>query len=979
MRKWLRALALALIPALCATITVAERDEARVYVFGNSLVHHLSETSDHTNVPHWMNQMAKSDGRSLALDGQWGFLRNFADGLPPTANWSFPGLQGAWSPEQGLFRDGRYDAVIVTPANFIQYQLPDVPYDGDNPDRESPLGALQRIFDWVEVNSPDTRLFVYEGWSDMASFSRSFPPSNRQLRRYHAFNAGEYHQWYRDLLNVMSVTRPDTQVEVIPVASVLAGFFQRGGLLEGLPAEALYTDNAPHGTPTLYMLAAMVTYAWVYDAPPPDGFSPPAVLHPDVVANYAQLAEAIWEQVPQREAATPAPADPPVEEARAPDLPERQPISLPPRGVRPQGAPALGLGLNGISDWSTQHPFLDLMKSSRGWVGNIGDQWGAVSTEELRAGGHLDEDDWPLRVPEGVDAIETVILTNQPKAAGSLRGDYVLTYDGKAKFKLVGRARRVRTEPGRMTFSYEPGEGLVALSITEIDPADPIRNIVILREEHEALYRAGALFNPDFLARVEDVRVLRFMDWMITNGSPVTGWETRPTMTTASWSEWGVPVEVMVRLANVIGADPWFNMPHLADDDYVRRFAEVVKRDLDPRLRAYVELSNEVWNPGFPQAAWARGQAETLWGATDQGWAQFYGLRAAQVMDIWSDVYGDQSDSLVRVVATHTGWPGLEKEILQAPLAFLRLGHMPVDSFDAYAVTGYFGYEMGGEEMAQRMDGWLDKAAELARDAGEAEGLQRVALREFVKDRRFEAAIAPVAEALEKGSLRQLVEEIFPYHAGVARKNGLRLIMYEGGTHLVGHGARVNDERLTAFFETFSYSPEMARLYEILLAGWVDAGGVLFNAFVDVAPSSMWGSWGGLRHLEDENPRWDMLMAYNASGPNSWEARDEAAFLNGIRVLGGEGRIEGTAQEDYLTAGPGDDVLVSGGGADVLNGGPGQDRAVLPGARERYEFKLENGIVHARADSGLLRMVGIEEVVFDAAPEAAISVADLLP
>ncbi|MBY6121163.1 calcium-binding protein [Mameliella alba] len=970
---------LAALLVLYAGAALAQgRDSARVYVFGNSLVHHQSETSDHTNVPHWMNQMAKADGRSLALDGQWGFLRNFADSLPPTANWSFPGVQGAWSPGQGPFRDGRYDAVIATPANFIQYQLPDVPYDGDNPDGESPLGALQRIFDWVEVNSPDTRLFVYEGWSDMASFSRNFPPSNRQLRRYHDFNAGEYHQWYRDLLNVMSVTRPDTQVEVIPVASILAGFFQRGGLLEGLPAEALYTDNAPHGTPTLYMLAAMVTYAWIYDAPPPEGFSPPATLHPNVVANYAQLAEAIWQQVPQREATAPAPGDPPTEEARSPDLPERQPISLPPRGVRPQGAPALGIGLNGISDWSTQHPFLDLMKSSRGWVGNIGDRWGAVSTEELRAGGHLDEDDWPLRMPEGVDAIETVILTNQPRDAVSLRGDYVLTYDGKAEFKLVGRARRVRIEPGRMTFSYEPGEGLVALSITAIDAADPIRNIVILREEHEALYRAGALFNPDFLARIEDVRVLRFMDWMITNGSPVTGWDTRPTMATASWSEWGVPVEVMVRLANLVGADAWFNMPHLADDDYVRRFAEIVERDLDPRLRAYVELSNEVWNPGFPQAAWARGQAEALWGATDQGWAQFYGLRAAQVMNIWTEVFGEKTDRLVRVVATHTGWPGLEQEILQAPLAFLRLGHMPVDSFDAYAVTGYFGYEMGGEEMAQRMDGWLDAAADLAQDAGAAEGLQRVALREFVKDRQFEAAIAPVAEALEKGSLRQLVEEIFPYHAGVARKHDLRLIMYEGGTHLVGHGARVNDERLTAFFEVFSYTPEMARLYEILLAGWVDAGGVLFNAFVDVAPSSMWGSWGALRYLEDENPRWDMLMAYNASGPNGWEARDEAAFLNGVRLLGAEGRIQGTAQEDYLTGGPGDDVLVSGGGADVLNGGPGQDRVILSGERAGYEFTRENGTVLARADSGPVRMAGIEEVVFDAVPDTVIPLADLL-
>ncbi|WP_323767621.1 calcium-binding protein [Antarctobacter sp.] len=954
--------------------TAAERDEARVYVFGNSLVNHLSETSDLTNVPHWINEMAKADGRSLALDGQWGFLRNFADGLPPTANWGFPGVSGAWSPGQGSFRDGRFDAVIVAPGNFIQYQLPDVPYEGENPTGESPLGALQRLFDWVGANSPASRLFIYEGWSTMDGIVATFPPNAQETQEFHAYNAGEYHQWYRDLLNVLTVTRPDTQVELIPVASILAGFFAEGGLLENVPPQALYTDSAPHGTPTQYMLAAMVTYAWVYEAPPPAAFTPPATLHPDVVENYDALAKAIWQAVPQREARAPvADSETPV----APALPERQPVSLPPSGIRPEGIPALAMGLNGISDWSTQHPFLDLMKSSRGWVGNVGDTWGAVRTEELRARGDLDENDWPLRMPEGVDALETVILTNQPVEAESLRGDYVLTYDGNARIRLVGRAKRVRRENGRITFSYEPGEGLVALSITGIDTKDPIRNIVILREEHQALYQAGALFNPAFLSRIEDMRVLRFMDWMITNGSPVTGWNARPTMQTASWSEWGVPVEVMVRLANVIGADPWFNMPHLVDDTYIRQFAEVVERDLDPRLKAYVEFSNEVWNLGFPQATWVRQQADARWGATGEGWTQFYGLRAAQIMNIWTEVFGKASDRLVRVVATHTGWPGLEEQILQAPLAFLELGHMPVDSFDAYAVTGYFGYEIGGAEMAQRMDGWLDAAEKMARDAGEADGLQRVALREYVRERRFDGAIAPVAQALAEGSVRQIVQEVFPYHAGVARKNNLRLIMYEGGTHLVGHGARVNDERLTAFFNTFSYTPEMAKLYEQLLAGWVDAGGVLFNAFVDVAPATMWGSWGAKRYLEDENPRWDMLMAFNASGPNGWERREAQAFENGIRVLDGAGRVEGTPHEDYLVTGGGNDVLVSGGGADVLVGGPGRDVAVLPGARGAYEITQDNGRLLATGPDGTVRMSGIEALIFDAEPEVEVPVEGL--
>jgi hypothetical protein len=978
MRFWLSVGTLAVMLAFGGRDAAADRADARVYVFGNSLVHHLSEEDDHTNVPHWMDQMADFDGRGLALDGQWGFLRNFVDGLPPTANWGFPGVSGAWSPAQGGFRDGRFDAVIVAPGNFIQYQLPDVPYDGDNPTGESPLGALQRLFDWIEVNGPEARLFIYEGWATMDGIVGTYPPTPAETAAYHAYNAGEYHQWYRDLLNVLSVTRPDTQVELIPVASVLADLFSDAGLLDSLPPDALYTDTAPHGTPTLYLLAAMVTYSYVYDTPPPAGYIPPASLHPDVVDRYPEIATAIWEAMPPRDPQAGLADDPVADVAQVPALPARTPVALPTRGAVPQGMPALAMGLNGMSDWSTQHPFIDIMKSSRGWVGNIGDTWGAVRTEDLRAGGHLDANGWPLRVPDGVDAIETVILTEQPEGASSLRGDYVMTYDGKADLQLVGRAKRVREEQGRVTFSYAPGEGLVALSITAIDPADPIRNIVVMRKEHVPLYQARAIFNPDFLFRIKDLRSVRFMDWMVTNGSPVTGWEDRPRMEDATWTLRGVPVEVMVRLANVIGADPWFNMPHLVGDEDVRRFAEVVKRDLDPRLKVYVEYSNEVWNTGFPQAEWVREQAETLWGPSDLGWAQFYGLRAAQIMDVWSEVYGDAAaDRLVRVVATHTGWAGLEEQILTAPLGFLQLGRMPLLSFDAYAVTGYFGYEMGSEEMAQRMDGWLDAAQEMAQKAGEDKGLQRVALREFVRKSRFDGAIRPVADALEQGSLRQLVSEVFPYHAGVARKNRLQLIMYEGGTHLVGHGTRVNDERLTEFFTEFSYTPEMAKLYEGLLTGWTTSGGVLFNAFVDIAPATMWGSWGALRHLDDQNPRWDMLMAYNASGPNGWEERDVTVFDNGIIVLDGSGRIEGTPAEDYLVAGSGDDILVSAGGADVLNGGPGRDVVLLPGARQDYDINKENGRVIARGPDGPVLMTGIEVLMFDAAPTEEIGVGGL--
>ncbi|EPX82428.1 hypothetical protein [Salipiger mucosus] len=971
------------------------REDLSLYVFGNSLVHHLGEEA-HSNVPYWMAQLAEADGRDLALDGQWGFLRNFAEDLPPKPNWSFEAVQSLWSPGRGSFGDAGYDAIVVTPANFTQYQAPDAPYDGENPDEQSPLGAVLRIVDWLESRTPGAPVWIYQGWAEMEPHIWSFPPNARRLRRYQAANLGDYDDWYRALAEGVAEARDGKRPGVIPVARVLARLLGEDGPLEELPAEALYVDADPHGTPTLYFLAAMVTYATLYDRAPPEGFLPPDTLHPRVVADYPELAGFVREQVQAAREAGDAPAWPVDEAQAAPDaepetrsaeaeaepapLPRRGRVALPGPGARPEGAPALAMGLNGLSDWSTQHPFIDKMKSAREWVGHLPGQWGGVGADEMRAAGLLDADGWPQRLPEGVERIEALILTDQPEDAQHLRGDYRVFWEGEGKLELIGRARRARYGEGWARFHYTPGEGLVGIAISELDPEDPIRDIHVVQERHLALWEAGALFDPHWIARVRDLRAVRFMDWMKTNSTAVTDWDTRPRMSDYTWTAWGVPLPVMIRLANEIGADPWFNMPHAADDDYVRSFAGAVRDGLDPRLKAYVEYSNEVWNHIFPQADWAGAQAEARWGRSETGWMQFYGLRAAQIMDIWTEVFGEAADErLVRVAAMHTGWPGLEEQVLTAPLAFLELGRPPRESFDAYAVTGYFGYELGGAEMEAEVQGWLDRAEAQAIEAGEAQGLQRVALREFVRDRRFEAAIPAAAMALQEGSLAELTDELFPYHAEAAEDAGLRLVMYEGGTHVVGHGTRLEDERLTAFFETLNYSPEMAKLYESLLTGWVAAGGTLFNAFVDVSGATKWGSWGALRHLDDANPRWDMLMAYNASAPTDWDPRPEGTFAEGEIVEGTRrgDRLEGTPEEDVLLGGPGDDVLSGAGGADRLHGGAGTDTAILPGTREGYSFARRDGRLIATREGIEVWLTEIERIAFEDGSEAAIETAGL--
>lgn len=933
---------------LCLTAQVTAqaqpKDTLSAYFFGNSLVNHISETDPNTNVPYWMNVLAQADGRSFATDGQFGFVRNFAETLPPQPNWSFPGVSNAWNTRVGGFGSAGFDAVVLNTANFIQYQSPNAPYDGDNPTNDSPVSATLKVWDWIARESPDTRFYIYEGWAEMAGVVRSFPPNKRNLRRFHNVNQGDYHDWYVTYRDELAKARPDLSVRLIPVASTLSYLLSQAPLSD-IDALDLYSDDAPHGTSTLYFMAALITYAALYEVPPPASLTLPDEIHPIVRDMYPWMVEQIWTRVEPSFETAQAPVAEPTEAPttqQAAAAPVRPAVSSQPAV---DGVPALAMGLNGIADWSTQHPFINVMKTSRPWIGHLPAQWGGFEAADLQEGGHLNENGWPISMPENVTKLETFIFTDQPLAADYLDGAWLVRYEGSGDLTIGGRARNVLLRNGEGRFTYKAGDGPVSITLNDINPDDPIRNIAIFKQEHLPHYEAGVLFNPVWIDLIKDLRSLRFMDWMQTNGSIEVTWDDRPKLDDYTWVE-GVPLEVMVALANQIGADPWFNMPHMADDTYVRNFATLVRDTLEPNLIAYVEYSNEVWNFIFPQAVYARDQAETLWGKNETGWMQFYGMRAAQVMDIWTEVFEPTADSrLMRTMATHTGWQGLEELILQGDLAREALGKAPQDSFDAYAVTGYFGFEMGGEEFAPQVNAWLDEAS--ASDG-------------------WQAANAPVANALREGSLKELIEVIFPYHALAASNAGLDLVMYEGGTHVAGHGPQVSDERMTAFFTNFNYSPEMASLYADLLQGWTNAGGKLFNAFVDVAPASQWGSWGSLRHLNDSNARWDTLMAFNAAGDNGWQNRAAADFADGrYTTLSRSGEtLEGTLYEDIVIGGPGEDSLISSGGDDIFHGGEGYDTVIVPGTIDAYNFSRTGTGLKALSQFGNVTLVSVEAITF---------------
>lgn len=267
------------------------RDQARVLFFGNSLIHHLTD-SDTTAVPHWLALMARHAGKSFAVDGVWGFPRQFSADLPPVNNWGFAEAARVSSGE-GRLDAASYDLVILNTENFVHYQSPERPYQGDNPSGESPVDAVLAVTDWVAAASPATPFWIYEGWPDMTPLVRRFPPRPREMARYHGFAKGDYHDWNRDLVAALQRQRPDRDIRLIPVSRVMADLLTQPDLA-ALPVEALYSDISPHGTATTYLLAAMVTYAAIYGERPPAGFAVPDGINPVVAQGYESIADRIW-------------------------------------------------------------------------------------------------------------------------------------------------------------------------------------------------------------------------------------------------------------------------------------------------------------------------------------------------------------------------------------------------------------------------------------------------------------------------------------------------------------------------------------------------------------------------------------------------------------------------------------------------------------------------------------------------------------
>ncbi len=518
----------------------------------------------------------------------------------------------------------------------------------------------------------------------------------------------------------------------------------------------------------------------------------------------------------------------------------------------------LGINTNEVYEQDASLPFVDLFRAATPFNENIRcrpqDQPCLTS-----ANVQYDEQGWPVRLNGG--RAGAFFLRNIPLAALP-EGEYSVRYEGKGRIEYLHNVTVISRQPGEDSIRFTAradGFMTAALQITESDPNDPVRNIRILMPggicQHDPFhqvsdasackntryldfrtYYATIIFNPDYLDFMKNFGVIRFMPMSGVTRNPHARWDQRPQMQEATWGgvygERGAPLEIQIELANRLRANPWLNVPHAADDDYMRKFAEYVHEHLSPGLTPYIEYTNEAWNANFIHNEYMQkmGIAEKLDQDALMAGYKYYAKRSVEFFKIWEAVYGGQ-ERFVRVIGGWDTRPDISGIILSYNGTYKQV--------DALAIAPYVGGNIRGFRAAETVDDIFHLLTD--------EGSYR--------------------------SLPQVIKEI-KKQAKLARDFGVSLIAYEGGQGLVDWAAKNYLQHPNPLFFAANRDERMGDLYTSLYQQWRDLGADVFVAFSAPRVCNWDGCWGLKEHIRQKPsaaPKLQASTAFSEANPPWWD------------------------------------------------------------------------------------------------------------
>ncbi len=469
-------------------------------------------------------------------------------------------------------------------------------------------------------------------------------------------------------------------------------------------------------------------------------------------------------------------------------------------GAHPNDRSILGMNAGRHEDWTPNQVFVDNFKQAREW--------------SAQGGGVLDLDTsgWVRSLQSGQSALSYLFVSEQ---GGFKLGSYDVLYDGEGTIQYGGGGKKdnARSKAGHDVVDIA---GLTTLTITATDPnktGNYIRNIRVISPGgvcSDDMYKwcaddsgcdVGAscdlfidnyqtqLFDPTFLNDMKSYGTVRFMDWFHTNMSANTSFAERALPSDAFYTtDKGVPFEIATELANILHANPWYTVSDLYDQSSVTELATLIRDNLDPTLKIYLEFSNEVWNGLFPQAQ----RNSTDASASGRTAAQQYAYRSVNNFRTFKRVFGDHS-RLERIMAWQ--FTGSSQGAQALDYIMPDTGTAAYLETDAYAVAPYFGINFNKDpSLKNQVCGW---------------SVQQVL--DYITNETLPQHPAIIQASLDVVNARKNSDN-----------NTIKLIMYEHGQALlVPNGVPDQAACIEALFRDANLDAGMKAVYETFYNNWL--------------------------------------------------------------------------------------------------------------------------------------------------------------
>jgi hypothetical protein len=493
---------------------------------------------------------------------------------------------------------------------------------------------------------------------------------------------------------------------------------------------------------------------------------------------------------------------------------------------------AYGVGLTANTYYSSDAAWVDIRNLFNSW-GDPSKPWSPDPSIPRTADGY------PL-----VPAATVTSLIGYPK------GNYTLSYTGTATITFSGMNASmgpVITTNGvsTATVSIDPTAGkLLIMYVSGLDPNNPLDNLHLIAPGYSTTN--PPIFTTTFLQRLQPFATIRFKGWMVSDNSPVQNWSDVPTANDfVQTGPAGPSYQDIVDLANTLNKSIWINIPDQATTDFIKQLADFLVANLNPNINVYVELSNELWNPIYPQ--YQRNLTLALANPNLTATGDF--ARAAQeaayrlmvIGQTFDQEFGSQASRVQMVFgaqAENGAWAS-------AGLSYIASAYgSPSNYFTAIAIAPYV-----------RMDPSIDVPG-------------------LTLNQLFASMNNYLNTTLASG---------LAANASVAQQYGVQMFAYEGGQSLLPRNSKGQVVNYSLKLQAQN-DPRMGQLYRALDTLWRQDGGTLFDySALTFAPGDS-GFWGLLN--TEANPgsmKWDTVMSMMLSAGDA--DLDGIVDYNDFRIL----------------------------------------------------------------------------------------------